>query len=245
MTQATTTTQGDAPQTTRIPPMPGDAIAHRPLHFLWLIDASGSMQGAKIESLNTAINEVLPTVKKEADEWPEVQMKMGAITFANGAKWHTKDFQPLEQFTWTGVRADGVTDMGHAFELVADFLRDNMPDRAIPPVLVLMSDGGPTDDYRSGIKRILDLPWGKKAVRLAIAIGQDADTDVLKAFVANNERPVIQANSPEKLVDAIRWASTTVTKSVAAGRSKSGSADDPEVPLPPKDASGVKAEDVW
>ena len=33
----------------------------------------------------------------------------------------------------------------------------------------------------------MDLPWGKKAVRVAIAIGEDADHEVLQKFIGHPE----------------------------------------------------------
>lgn len=224
---------GSVPTRPTGPVMPGERMGHRPLHFMWVIDASGSMSGTKIESLNTAIREVIPVIQKEAEEWPEVDLSVAAIVFSAGARWLGNGFEPIDSYKWAGVTANGVTDMGHAMNLIAAYLRDKMPERAIPPVIVLMSDGQPTDDFSSGVKAVLAEPWGRKAVRLAIAIGDDADQEVLKQFVANPERPVILASNPEQLVQAIRWASTTVTKSVASGRSKEGTDLDPAIPAPP------------
>lgn len=77
-----------------------------------------------------------------------------------------------------------------------------MTDRALPPVIVLLSDGQPTDDYKKSLDKLLHLPWGKKAVRIAISIGQDADDDVLQQFTGNREL-VLQANNPQALVKMI------------------------------------------
>jgi uncharacterized protein YegL len=74
----------------------------------------------------------------------------------------------------------------------------------------LLSDGQPTDDYKAELDNLLKLPWGKKAVRIAIAIGQDADTEVLNEFTGNKEL-VLQANSPAALVKMIKWASTAAS----------------------------------
>lgn len=52
--------------------------------------------------------------------------------------------------------------------------------------------------------------WGRKAVRIAISIGQDADDDVLQEFTGNREL-VLQANNPEALVKCIKWASTAAS----------------------------------
>jgi isoleucyl-tRNA synthetase len=48
-----------------------------------------------------------------------------------------------------------------------------MSDRALPPVLVLVSDGQPTDNFDSGLKQLMEQPWGKKAVRIAPGHGEE------------------------------------------------------------------------
>lgn len=65
-------------------------------------------------------------------------------------------------------------------------------------------------DYKKSLDKLLHLPWGKKAVRIAISIGQDADDDVLQQFTGNREL-VLQANNPQALVKMIKWASTAAS----------------------------------
>lgn len=51
---------------------------------------------------------------------------------------------------------------------------------------------------------------GKKAVKIAISIGQDADDDVLEEFTGNKEL-VLQANNAAALTKMIKWASTAAS----------------------------------
>ncbi len=123
-----------------------------------------------------------------------------------------------------------------------------MVERALPPVLVLISDGQPTDDYASGLKALMDEPWGRKAVRIAIAIGEDADTEVLQRFIGNAEVKPLQANNPEALVKYIKWVSTAVLKSASAPVSQSSDSATPgtNVPIPLlPDSHAPSADDVW
>jgi uncharacterized protein YegL len=107
--------------------------------------------------------------------------------------------------------------MGAALSLVAQELKiPLMPERAFPPVLVLVSDGQPTDDFSAGLKALMNQPWGRKAVRLAIAIGQDADDDCLQRFVGNKEIPVFHADGPTALLRYVKWVSTEALKSVSS-----------------------------
>jgi len=202
---------------------PGGEMASRPLHFIWLVDCSGSMMGEKIQSLNYAIRQTIPDMKQAVEDNPNAQLYIRAITFSNGANWHIAMPTPIEEFEWLDVNAEGLTDMGKAFELVMEQLQmPPMPERALPPVLVLLSDGQPTDHYKENLEKLLALPWGKKAVKIAIAIGQDADEEVLAEFVNNKEMPVLKANNPEALIKYIKWAST-VTKQVSMPHSRASS----------------------
>jgi len=139
-------------------------MATRPLHFVWIADCSGSMGvDGKIQALNTAIKEAIPNMQSVADENPNAQVLVRAIKFSSGAQWHVSQPTDIADFKWTDLTADGVTDMGKALQMVAEQLKiPPMTDRALPPVLVLISDGQPTDDYASGIKAVMDQPWGKR-----------------------------------------------------------------------------------
>lgn len=197
---------------------PGGELSTRPLHFIWICDCSGSMAAnGKIQSLNTAIRETIPFMRETAADNPNAQVFVRAIKFSNSAQWHIAQSTPVEDFKWSDLSADGVTDMGKALAMVAEQLKvPPMTDRALPPVLVLISDGQPTDDFASGLKALMEQPWGKKAVRVAIAVGQDADHEVLQKFIGNIERKPLPANQPEELVRRIKWVSTIVLKATSA-----------------------------
>jgi uncharacterized protein YegL len=117
-----------------------------------------------------------------------------------------------------------------------------MPQRALPPVVVLVSDGYPTDDFATGLAALMSEPWGKKAVRVAIAIGQDADTAALERFIGNAEIKPVRANNPEQLTRFIRWASTAVLKSASAPASQAQAVN---VPIPPLPVDPEPDADVW
>ncbi len=190
---------------------PGGELSARPLHFIWVVDCSGSMYGEKIGTVNHAIQTTIPEMADAADNNPNAQLLVRTLKFATGASWITPAPVPIENFAWDDLEAGGVTDLGKAFEmLAAQLTMPPMTDRALPPVIVLLSDGQPTDDYKYGLNQLLRLPWGKKAVRIAISIGQDADDDVLGQFTGNPEL-VLQANNPKMLVKMIKWASTAAS----------------------------------
>lgn len=190
---------------------PGGELASRPLHFIWVVDCSGSMYGEKIGAVNHAIQSTIPDMQDAAHDNPNAQLLVRTLKFSTGASWVTSKPVDIDDFTWEDLDAGGVTDIGKAFDMLAAQLTiPPMSDRALPPVIVLLSDGQPTDDYKKSLDKLLHLPWGKKAVRIAISIGQDADDDVLTEFTGNREL-VLQANNPQALVKMIKWASTAAS----------------------------------
>ena len=227
---------------------PGGELATRPLHFIWIADCSGSMAiDGKIQSLNNAIKEAIPNMQDVADENPNAQVLVRAVKFSDGAQWHVSQATDIADFKWDDLEAGGVTSMGRALTLVADQLKiPPMTDRALPPVLVLISDGQPTDDFTSGLQALMNEPWGRKAVRIAIAIGEDADQEVLKKFIGNPELRPLQANNPEALTKYIRWVSTAVLKSASSPASQSvESSPGLNVPIPVIPDMGTATDDVW
>ena len=55
------------------------------------------------------------------------------------------------------------------------------------PVIILMSDGAPTDDFKGGLKVLKQNKWFNVSIKIALAIGQDADVNVLAEFTGNKE----------------------------------------------------------
>lgn len=232
-----------------MPTRPGGELAKRPLHFIWILDCSGSMQSdGKIQTLNLAIKEAIPHMRDVANNNPNADLLVRVLKFSSGAEWHTSQATPIDSFTWSDLSADGVTDMGRAFTMVADQLRvPPMSERALPPVLALISDGQPTDDYASGLDAIMKLPWGKKAVRVAIAVGRDADTDILQKFIGNSELKPLQADNPQALIKCIRWVSTAVVGATSSPTSQTTSSPLPAVniPLPTPPAPDSSDPTIW
>ena len=227
--------------------MPGGPVARRPLHFIFILDVSGSMAGDKIQALNEAISEAIPHMQSVGMQNPFADLLVRVVKFSSGAQWVVPTPTPVESFAWTPVGASGVTDLGAALKIVgAELSVEKMGERALPPVLVLVSDGQPTDSWETPLADLMALPWGKRAVRVSIGIGQDIDEDVLQRFNGHPEVPVLHANNPEQLVQRIKWASTAVVQASMAPASQAKGAMGGNVPIPtPPAVIGGNSSDVW
>jgi uncharacterized protein YegL len=206
---------------------PGGEMNFRPVHFFWILDGSSSMGvEGKIAELNFAIRDAIPDMRRVAGDNPKASLVVRVLTFSTGANWHVAKPTEIDDFSWSDIHANGVTDMGKAFDLLAKELNmPPMPQRALPPVLALLSDGQPTDDWKGGLERLNKTPWGKRAVRVAIAIGRDANRPMLQEFLGNPELEVIDANNPAALAAAIRWASTVAVQVASQGRDTEATKD--------------------
>lgn len=179
--------------------------------LFFVIDTSGSMGGEKIGTVNAAIEETIPELYKLSSTNADAEIKVAVLQFSSGATWLTPDGPvTLENYSWNDLHAGGVTDLGEAcLELYNKMSRKAFlasQTGAFAPVVLLLSDGGPTDNYKKGLERLKTNLWFKNAIRIAIAIGHDADKEVLKEFTGTPEG-VIEANDKETLHKLIRIAS--------------------------------------
>lgn len=222
----------------------GGRLASRPLHFFLLLDVSGSMSvDDKIGSLNRSIQAAIPHLRSEVKENPGIELLLQAVTFAHDAEWHVEQPTPIDGFQWTDVEAvsKGTTEVGRAIHLVTERLKElEAGGRGLPPVLVLVSDGKPTDfkqpSFGASLRALEETAWGKKASRIAIGIGEDADDESLRRFIGHDEIEPLRADNPEDLLRYVRWASTVVVGDAAKGAGTAmapPAIDEPlEVPLP-------------
>lgn len=76
------------------------------------------------------------------------------------------------------------------------------------PAIILLSDGGPADDFQSGLNKLKANNWFKAAIKIAIAIGDDADKDVLRDFTGTAEA-VFTVHNIDALKQVIRVVAVT------------------------------------
>lgn len=205
----------------------------KPLPVILLADISGSMsEEGKIEALNAAVRDMLETFSKESRLRAEIQVCI--ITFGGQAKIHLP-LTPVHEINNEDFFADGGTPMGAAFKLASQMIEDKnlIPSRACRPAIILVSDGHPTDAWEASFDELKTLERAQRATRFAMAIGADADIEMLKSFVNDKEAPVFRANNARDIHRFFR----AVTMSVST-RSQRQNPDESEpfiIPPPPLD----------
>jgi uncharacterized protein YegL len=205
-------------------------IPRRTMVLFFVIDASGSMDGSKIGAVNTAIEEVIPAIKEVSDENADAQIKVAALEFSSGARWITSS-GPVEvdQFRWNYIDAGGVTDLGAACKSLNEKLSTkafmNEATGSFAPAIFLLSDGEPTDNWEKDLQTLKQNNWFKAAVKVAVAIGDDANKDVLKEFTGTMEA-VLEVHNAAMLKKMIKFVSVRASQVASKSTNVSDSATD-------------------
>ena len=75
-------------------------VARRTMVLFFVVDTSGSMEGAKIGTLNQAIEDIIPEISDISENNADAEIKVAVLEFSNGAKWITPAPVPAQDFTW-------------------------------------------------------------------------------------------------------------------------------------------------
>ena len=189
------------------------SVPRRTMTLFFLIDTSGSMEGNKIGAVNDAVVNVLPILNDISETNPDAEIKVAALEFSSGAHWLYDEPKAASDFKWQDVTAGGLTSLGEACsELAAKLSRNGgfmqSASGSFAPAIILLSDGGPTDNYEVGLAKLQANNWFKSAIKIAIAIGDDADKNVLKEFTGSLEA-VITVHNIDALKKMIRIIAIT------------------------------------
>ena len=190
-----------------------EEVASRTMVLFFVVDTSGSMDGIKIGTVNESIKNVIPEIQHISESTADAKIKIAALKFSTGAEWLYPNLIEAENFKWRYLNAEGVTDFGAANKELKEKLsrKTGFMDAAsgsFAPAIFLLSDGLPTDEYRDSLEQLNNNSWFKSAIKVALAIGPDANEDVLAEFTGTKET-VIRVYTPEALAKLIRFIAIT------------------------------------
>ena len=198
-------------------------IPRRTMVLFFVIDTSGSMFGSKIGAVNSAIDEVIPDIKEVSNTNADALIKIAVLEFSTGAKWMPLTENgpvEVENFRWSHLDVGGITDLGAACKALKEklsattgFMKEATGSYA--PVIILLSDGEPTDNYQHALSQLKQNNWFKVAIKVALAVGHDANKDVLAEFTGSPEA-VIEVNNRDVLKRMIKFVSVRASQ-VASG----------------------------
>lgn len=205
----------------------------RRLPVYLLLDTSGSMSGEPIESVNNGVQMLVSALRQDPQALESAFLSV--ITFDSMAK-QIVPLTDLTTFQVPCLTASGVTVFGSALELVSKCARTELV-RSTPeqkgdwrPLVFIMTDGEPTDDWEKGLAEFQAFRWG---MVVCCAAGQNASAEKLKRV---SSECVVQLDTADaKALSAFfKWVSSSISvtsKSVNEGNKEITVKD--QLPPPP------------
>ena len=123
----------------------------KPLPVLLLLDVSGSMYGDKIDTLNASVRDMLNDFAN--DKQIETEIQVSILTFGYEIN-RLFRFTPVTQIKYQDLDAGGSTPLGECLRAAKAIIedKDETPSRAYRPLVILVSDGAPTDDWENPLE---------------------------------------------------------------------------------------------
>jgi uncharacterized protein YegL len=196
------------------------------------------MTGEPIEAVKNGMQMLISALR--TDPYALETAYLSVITFDSSAK-QIVPLTELTSFQMPDIHASGTTALGDALALLAGKI-DSEVTKTTPevkgdwkPLIFLMTDGAPTDDWQKGLA---ELKKRKAGVIVACAAGQGADTKALKQIT----EVVVQLDTADSatIKAFFKWVSASVStgsqKVEAAGVDVGGLN---ELPPPPPEVNIV------
>ena len=182
----------------------------KPIPVLLLLDTSSSMSGPKIDTLNSAVRQMIAAFAKEGRR--EVEVKVSIITFGSSIN-RLQPFTSASAIDFQPLSAGGMTPLGAALRAAKDMIEDKTetPGRAYRPTVILVSDGQPNDQWEEPLRAFISEGRSAKCDRMAMAIGRDADKDILGRFIEGTPNPIFEARQAADIHEFFRLVTMSVT----------------------------------
>jgi uncharacterized protein YegL len=185
----------------------------KPLPVVLLLDTSASMTGEKIESLNDAVRRMIGTFTKEESKANDFLVSV--VTFGGSARL-TLPPTSASELVFIDLGANGGTPLGAAIDVAKALIEDKeqTPSRAYRPLVVLVSDGVPTDLWEDRLEAFIQDGRSAKCDRMALGIGPEAygghGRATLERFIAGTGHRVFEAENAGEIHNFFKFVTMSV-----------------------------------
>jgi uncharacterized protein YegL len=210
----------------------------RRLPVYLVIDVSGSMHGEPIEAVRNGMQTLVSTLRM--DPYALETAFLSVITFDGNAQ-QVIALTDLMNFNPPDIEAGSTTSLGAALKVTRECIDREVQTTTAEtkgdwkPIVFLMTDGRPTDDWQAGLQ---EFNQARPGMVVACAAGPHADTDILKQIT--DDVVSLDTADTSTIQAFFKWVSasvTTASQKVDATHSDSSHLDD--LPPPPPEVSLV------
>lgn len=177
------------------------------LPLILLVDTSSSMDNC-INELNDSIEKMLSELKEEQSLKAEIHVSF--ITFGNGgARLHT-ELTPVNEIVFERFVEGGMTPLGGALKIAKDMIenREIIPSNSYKPTIIMLSDGGPNDNWEKPFVDFVQTGRTQKCERMSLGIGVNYIYEILEKFSSNKR--VFEADETQKIPDFFKFVTMTM-----------------------------------
>lgn len=211
----------------------------RRLPVYLLIDVSYSMSGEPLNAVQSGVEKLATELRRNPHALETAYLSV--LTFADEAQVDV-ELTELPMFQAPTFKTRGMTSLGKGLKLLGERITQEVnkstPDQKgdWKPLVFIMTDGGPTDNWRDGLN---DFKKAKTGVVVACAAGEGADTSVLKEITPNVVK--LATADEDSIGEFFKWVSASVGISSTKVESSGQETDNfGELPPPPKGIDLVK-----
>ena len=181
-----------------------------------IIETSSATAGRIIREVNDKVKQLIDCLIKIEEDIGE-NVFFSPIIFSDDVKTvGLIDEKPVsvQEFVWRDLKSNGVANFGAALNFLYDKLTVEEKGGwmkchgGTAPIIILISSGIPTDDYKSELEKLKKRGWFKAALKFAVGIGQEIDKTTLADFTTSEEA-VLDANTGlawEQIMGVIKYA---------------------------------------
>lgn len=186
----------------------------RRLPVFLLLDTSGSMTGEPIEQVKNGVQMLVSALRQ--DPYALETAYLSVITFDSIAR-ETVPLTELAAFQVPAISASGATSLGEALTMVAEVASSNLAKTTATskgdwkPMVFIMTDGAPTDDWEQGLKRFQMEKWG---IVVACAVN-GGDTKTLQR-IAGEAVVKLDTSDSSAMSKFFKWVSASVSNNSKA-----------------------------
>lgn len=175
---------------------PSPKVDQKAAHIVFLCDVSGSMSGDRINNMNMAIRSVLGKLASRSTSLANPKaIDVSTIRFSDAAEWHLLPSKLHDKFVWYDLqKPTGITNLGQAYALLDSWLNSNTEDTLGNLIIVLITDGMPTDEPQLSENWLINDKVANNVERIAFALGSDAESTYLDEFVSKEDNLYILRN---------------------------------------------------
>lgn len=184
----------------------------RRLPVYLLLDCSGSMAGDPIIAVNEGLGMIYRLLMGDPQALETVHLSI--ICFSS----HVDQYRliAIDQFVPPSLSATGSTAMGEAFRVLTQSIEQDLilntatQHGDFRPLVFLLTDGEPTDNYRDALQKLKGLRGSRKPTIVALGCGGGVNISILHEVTENVF--LMHTVTPEAIKAFFKWISGSIVQ---------------------------------